>query len=238
MKHIIHNMWMCLLLDTSLWYVFWLEIWLLTFWGIYKNVIVIMSVGIWWTFYSVMLMLILSIVLTFFWRLILQGDKNIIKFDGDHNSPRPQFYFDSISIFFNNVLQPPADESSSAFFDISHDCIGRVISSLNSSSILDCKRTAFQIKVICPIDSFAFQGAWSKTHELRSSDNLLSAPAGMNLALNLSNIMVHSFVTLFISLLRCIILVSGPAASSTEDAIKQLRTKRPMSRTEVVLNID
>ncbi|GJN31524.1 hypothetical protein PR202_gb19933 [Eleusine coracana subsp. coracana] len=35
------------------------------------------------------------------------GDKNIIKFDGDHNSPRPQFYFDSITIFFHNVLNPP-----------------------------------------------------------------------------------------------------------------------------------
>lgn len=36
-----------------------------------------------------------------------QGDKNIIKFEGDHNSPRPQFYFDSINIFFHNVLRPP-----------------------------------------------------------------------------------------------------------------------------------
>ncbi|XP_024391340.1 uncharacterized protein [Physcomitrium patens] len=35
------------------------------------------------------------------------GDKNIIKFDGDHNSPRPQFYYDSITIFFYNVLRPP-----------------------------------------------------------------------------------------------------------------------------------
>lgn len=35
------------------------------------------------------------------------GDKNIIKFDGDHNSPRPQFYYDSITIFFYNVLHPP-----------------------------------------------------------------------------------------------------------------------------------
>ncbi|XP_078171395.1 alpha/beta-Hydrolases superfamily protein isoform X1 [Carex rostrata] len=37
------------------------------------------------------------------------GDKNIIKFDGDHNSPRPQFYFDSVTIFFHNVLNPPDD---------------------------------------------------------------------------------------------------------------------------------
>ncbi|CAK9167052.1 unnamed protein product [Ilex paraguariensis] len=35
------------------------------------------------------------------------GDKNIIKFDGDHNSSRPQFFYDSVSIFFYNVLHPP-----------------------------------------------------------------------------------------------------------------------------------
>uniref|UniRef100_A0A453SGA9 Uncharacterized protein n=1 Tax=Aegilops tauschii subsp. strangulata TaxID=200361 RepID=A0A453SGA9_AEGTS len=35
------------------------------------------------------------------------GDKNLIKFDGDHNSARPQFYYDSVSIFFYNVLNPP-----------------------------------------------------------------------------------------------------------------------------------
>ncbi|KAK8470914.1 hypothetical protein PHAVU_003G089300 [Phaseolus vulgaris] len=35
------------------------------------------------------------------------GDKNVIKFDGDHNSSRPQFFYDSVSIFFYNVLCPP-----------------------------------------------------------------------------------------------------------------------------------
>ncbi|CAL0301066.1 unnamed protein product [Lupinus luteus] len=35
------------------------------------------------------------------------GDKNIIKFDGDHNSSRPQSFYDSVSIFFYNVLRPP-----------------------------------------------------------------------------------------------------------------------------------
>ncbi|XP_024961606.1 uncharacterized protein LOC112502029 isoform X2 [Cynara cardunculus var. scolymus] len=35
------------------------------------------------------------------------GDKNMIKFEGDHNSSRPQFYYDSVSIFFHNVLHPP-----------------------------------------------------------------------------------------------------------------------------------
>jgi hypothetical protein len=43
----------------------------------------------------------------------LQGDKNIIKFDGDHNSSRPQFYYDSVSIFFFNILHPPQTSASS-----------------------------------------------------------------------------------------------------------------------------
>ncbi|XP_040949932.1 uncharacterized protein [Gossypium hirsutum] len=40
------------------------------------------------------------------------GDKNVIKFDGDHNSSRPQFYYDSVSIFFFNVLRPPQISSA------------------------------------------------------------------------------------------------------------------------------
>ncbi|KAK3009535.1 hypothetical protein RJ639_014635 [Escallonia herrerae] len=40
------------------------------------------------------------------------GDKNIIKFDGDHNSSRPQFYYDSVSIFFYNILHPPPASSA------------------------------------------------------------------------------------------------------------------------------
>ncbi|XP_021637703.1 uncharacterized protein LOC110633416 isoform X2 [Hevea brasiliensis] len=42
------------------------------------------------------------------------GDKNMIKFDGDHNSSRPQFYYDSVSIFFFNVLHPPHCSASSS----------------------------------------------------------------------------------------------------------------------------
>ncbi|KAJ8747558.1 hypothetical protein K2173_013054 [Erythroxylum novogranatense] len=53
------------------------------------------------------------------------GDKNIIKFEGDHNSPRPQFYFDSINIFFHNVLQPPEDEVGGTYFDSMHDYFGK-----------------------------------------------------------------------------------------------------------------
>lgn len=96
------------------------------------------------------------------------GDKNIIKFEGDHNSPRPQFYFDSINIFFHNVLQPPEDEVAGTFYDSMHDYFGR--------------------------------GSWNTLHTDGSS--LATSEA-------------------------------GPESSSTEDAIKQLRSKRPMSRTDV-----
>ncbi|XP_049406088.1 uncharacterized protein LOC125869670 isoform X2 [Solanum stenotomum] len=99
------------------------------------------------------------------------GDKNIIKFEGDHNSPRPQFYFDSISIFFNNVLQPPMDEAGATFFDMPRDYFGK--------------------------------GSWSTVHELDYMDD------------------VHD----------------AAPASSTEDVIKQVRSKRPMSRIEVPSDI-
>ncbi|CAN6481909.1 unnamed protein product [Victoria cruziana] len=49
------------------------------------------------------------------------GDKNIIKFDGDHNSQRPQFYFDSITIFFHNILHPPTDATSGISFPLAHE---------------------------------------------------------------------------------------------------------------------
>uniref|UniRef100_A0A5B7BHQ8 AB hydrolase-1 domain-containing protein n=1 Tax=Davidia involucrata TaxID=16924 RepID=A0A5B7BHQ8_DAVIN len=103
------------------------------------------------------------------------GDKNIIKFEGDHNSPRPQFYFDSINIFFHNVLQPPEDEVGESFFDTTHDYFSK--------------------------------GNWSTAHEVGYAD--------------------HDFLD----------ASTDPAASSTEDAIKQLRSKRPMSRMEVPSDI-
>lgn len=65
-----------------------------------------------------------------------QGDRNIIKFDGDHNSPRPQCYFDSINIFFQNVLQPPEDELGESFFDFTNDFFGKVNSPFSSSAPL------------------------------------------------------------------------------------------------------
>ena len=37
------------------------------------------------------------------------GDKNLIIVEGDHNSPRPMFLFDSVSIFLINTLQIPSE---------------------------------------------------------------------------------------------------------------------------------
>ena len=33
------------------------------------------------------------------------GDKNLVYFEGDHNSPRPDFFLNSVVIFFINTLQ-------------------------------------------------------------------------------------------------------------------------------------
>jgi pimeloyl-ACP methyl ester carboxylesterase len=54
------------------------------------------------------------------------GDKNYIAIDGDHNSPRPAFFFDSTVIFFCNVLDPPATTYSAG-------AIGRGAATLNST---------------------------------------------------------------------------------------------------------
>lgn len=102
------------------------------------------------------------------------GDKNIIKFEGDHNSPRPQFYFDSINIFFHNVLQPPEDEVGPTLIGTMHDYFGK--------------------------------GDLSTLHELGYFQEPSTASA-------------------------------EPSASSTADAIEQVRSKRPMSRTEVPSDI-
>ncbi|QCD79898.1 uncharacterized protein LOC114177668 isoform X4 [Vigna unguiculata] len=102
------------------------------------------------------------------------GDKNIIKFEGDHNSPRPQFYFDSINIFFHNVLQPPEDEVGESFFD--------------------------------PVNDYFGKDVWRSMHEL-----------GYNVESSSRN--------------------KEPSASSTINAIEQVRSRRPMSRMEVPSDI-
>jgi hypothetical protein len=35
---------------------------------------------------------------------IYGGDKNILRVEGDHNSERPRFLYDSVAIFFLNTL--------------------------------------------------------------------------------------------------------------------------------------
>ncbi|KAG0481203.1 hypothetical protein HPP92_012061 [Vanilla planifolia] len=99
------------------------------------------------------------------------GDKNIIKFDGDHNSPRPQFYFDSITIFFHNVLNPPKDSPDENYLHTMHD--------------------------------YFDQDNWAAINEVDYGNQRLILPP------------------------------SELATNSTEDAISQLRSKRPMSRMEV-----
>ncbi|KAL6593802.1 hypothetical protein ACP70R_048703 [Stipagrostis hirtigluma subsp. patula] len=96
------------------------------------------------------------------------GDKNIIKFDGDHNSPRPQFYFDSITIFFHNVLNPP-DVPEDHYF-------------------------------LTPQSSLS-QGHWDTEHDIEY--RFAQSPTGT------------------------------ANATTTEDAIAQLRSRRLMSRMEV-----
>lgn len=100
------------------------------------------------------------------------GDKNIIKFDGDHNSPRPQFYFDSITIFFHNVLNPSSDEN---YFHTIHD--------------------------------FFDKDNWERLHATESGQHDLIEPSPV------------------------------AACESTQVAISQLRSRRPMSRTEVPSDI-
>ncbi|XP_020578180.1 uncharacterized protein LOC110023215 [Phalaenopsis equestris] len=104
------------------------------------------------------------------------GDKNIIKFDGDHNSPRPQFYFDSITIFFHNVLNPPKDLPDEHYFHTMHDY-------------------------------FDQQDNWHTINDIEYRNQRVMESA------------------------------AGLTASSTEDAISQLRSRRPMSRMEVPSDI-
>ncbi|CAI7839883.1 unnamed protein product, partial [Closterium sp. NIES-54] len=48
------------------------------------------------------------------------GDKNLITFAGDHNSHRPNFFYDSAAIFLHNVLQPPPIQEPPASSLYSH----------------------------------------------------------------------------------------------------------------------
>ncbi|CDY18119.1 uncharacterized protein LOC103833638 [Brassica rapa] len=100
------------------------------------------------------------------------GDKNIVKFEGDHNSPRPQFFIDSINIFFHNVLQPP-------------EVVG--------PTLYD------------PLDDYFAKGGWSSMHDTTIPESSMQK--------------------------------SLASSSSISDAINEVRTKRPMSRTDVPSNV-
>ncbi|XP_019053180.1 PREDICTED: uncharacterized protein LOC104596404 isoform X2 [Nelumbo nucifera] len=103
------------------------------------------------------------------------GDKNIIKFEGDHNSPRPEFYFDSITIFFHNVLRPPMEAVNEGnYFEDLHDYYG--------------------------------ESNWSAVHGIGYTNH------------NLADL-------------------SEELPSSREYAIRQLHSRRPMSRMEVPSDI-
>nr|KYP58170.1 Uncharacterized protein yqkD [Cajanus cajan] len=128
------------------------------------------------------------------------GDKNIIKFEGDHNSPRPQFYFDSINIFFHNVLQPPEDEVGESFFDSVSDYFGKDV--------------------------------WTSVHELGYNNESSSKSKGMTRVTNL-----HLVLSFFTNILLVSLLDAEPSTSSTIDAIKEVRPRRPMSRMEVPSDI-
>ncbi|KAG8648423.1 hypothetical protein MANES_08G014800v8 [Manihot esculenta] len=77
----------------------------------------------------------------------LKGDKNMIKFDGDHNSSRPQFYYDSVSIFFFNVLHPPHSSASSSklekYYNLGDMKVGDVTDESLLCEIITGLRSAF-----------------------------------------------------------------------------------------------
>lgn len=127
----------------------------------------------------------------------MQGDKNIIKFEGDHNSPRPQFYFDSINIFFHNVLQPPEDEVGPTLIGTMHDYFGKVNKlSCNASGCSSWFYWKLQISYQQPftnVNFFYFQGNLSTLHELGYFQEPSTASAGMN---RTPNTLKFSFFTI------------------------------------------
>ncbi|KAL8248122.1 hypothetical protein R6Q59_004990 [Mikania micrantha] len=75
------------------------------------------------------------------------GDKNLIKFDGDHNSTRPQFYYDLVSIFFHNVLRPPQVSPACSSRDEKYHDLGDLqvdagIEEVNDASMVSLHKTS------------------------------------------------------------------------------------------------
>lgn len=101
----------------------------------------------------------------------LQGDKNIIKFDGDHNSSRPHFYYDSVSIFFYNVLHPPQISTTQSsklekYYDLGDlkTAAGMNEVIFQSNAVFNCfmlvlQMQAFSISSLCLLLIFALSAA-------------------------------------------------------------------------------
>ncbi|KAL5052785.1 hypothetical protein RYX36_033467, partial [Vicia faba] len=99
------------------------------------------------------------------------GDKNIIKFDGDHNSSRPQFFYDSVSIFFYNVLRPPQvsiAEKLEKYYDLGDLKLGSGVDEVFSVSTP--LRSA-------PTDAASSSSAFPTISETNSVTELLSEAA-------------------------------------------------------------
>ncbi|KAH7420809.1 hypothetical protein KP509_13G024000 [Ceratopteris richardii] len=105
------------------------------------------------------------------------GDKNIIKFEGDHNTPRPRFYYDSINIFFHNVLQPPEDPvaeltTNTSFIDTDdfmydNESIGYQVLMAMQPSFLPPDLSGFRPDISNSSDS---DSAWQISHSEVPSD--------------------------------------------------------------------
>ena len=59
------------------------------------------------------------------------GDKNLVTFEGDHNSPRPAFYFVSVGIFLHNCLR--GGQSEPPYMPPTYPRLDPVRNSLDSS---------------------------------------------------------------------------------------------------------
>jgi len=105
------------------------------------------------------------------------GDKNIITFGGDHNSPRPAFFFDSVGIFFHNVLIENAElEASEApppayAADLNHPAPSSAATPGNVQA-----PELHQVRLTPPKE--APSNAWGDSHSLAAAFSPLVGQAG------------------------------------------------------------
>ncbi|EMS51371.1 hypothetical protein TRIUR3_15935 [Triticum urartu] len=101
------------------------------------------------------------------------GDKSMVKFEGDHNSPRPQSYYDSVSIFFYNTLRPPQLPASGS--NKLHVKIGTMTNESLFFEIINGLRAARTDAGSSSTDAHGFRNATTSVVELLSeSANQLS----------------------------------------------------------------